>query len=342
MLKNKEIAEILKISPAAVSLALNNKHGVSEETRRRVIALRNGSVAAEFNSFQQQNLHASQLLFIVLKKHGNVICDTPFFMTLSETLHQQTSIEGYGLQVSYFEPKDDVEKYLHSLNVDRYDGILVLGTEAKSEDIGIILSLGRPTIVLDAWFDDQKVDCVLMDNENGVKQAMRYAGAQGHRKIGFIGSYVQANNFRDRYRAYRASLNELDIPFDERYVHFIHSTVDGASRDMQRILQNHPELPTLFFCANDLLAMGVMDALNRSGYMVPGDVSVIGFDDMPVSAHVNPPLTTVGFHTRKMARTAVKILVDRLRENNGEDGCMRCMVNADLKIRKSVSNLVQN
>lgn len=339
MMKNKEIAEILKISPAAVSLALNNKHGVSEETRRRVLALRNGSVAAEFNSLQQRNMNASQLLFIVLKKHGNVICDTPFFMTLSETLHQQTSIEGYGLQVSYFEPRDDVEKYLQSLNAARYDGILVLGTEAKAEDIAVIRALGKPTMVLDAWFDDQPVDCVLMDNESGVRQAMRYASAQGHRKIGFIGSYVQANNFRDRYRAYRAALNELELPFDGRYVHFIHSTVDGASREMQRILQDRPELPTLFVCANDLLAMGVMDALNRAGYAVPGDVSVIGFDDMPVSAHVNPPLTSVSFHTRKMAKMAVEILVGRIREDHGDDGHMRCMVNADLKIRKSVINL---
>lgn len=339
MLKNKEIAEILNISPAAVSLALNNKHGVSEETRRRVTALRNGSMAAEFNSIQQGNMNAPQMLFIVLKKHGNVICDTPFFMSLSETLHQQTAIAGYGLQVSYFKPGDALEHYLRTLNPGRYEGILVLATEAEAEDIETILSLGRPTVVLDAWFDSQKVDCVLMDNETGVCQAMRYAYAQGHRRIGFIGSYVQANNFRDRDLAYRAALNALGIPFDPRYVHYIHSTVDGASADMHRILEKQPELPTLFVCANDLVAMGVMDALNKDGYSVPDDVSIIGFDDMSVSAHLNPPLTSVGFHTRKIARTAVNILVERIRENGNADGFMRCLVNAELRVRRSVCAL---
>ena len=81
MLKNKEIADILKISPAAVSLALNNKYGVSEDTRRKVIALRNSSMAADYNDLQRRELNAPQILFLVLKKHGFVISDTPFNST---------------------------------------------------------------------------------------------------------------------------------------------------------------------------------------------------------------------------------------------------------------------
>lgn len=339
MLKNKEIAQILDISPAAVSLALNNKPGVSDELRRKVVALRNGSMAAEFNTIQQRIQHASQILFIVLKKHGNVITNTPFFMMLQETLYQQTAVEGYGLQVSHFDPRKDLKGFLDSLQVDQYDGVLVLGTEAEAGDIDAILKLGCPTVVLDAWFEGKTVDCVLMDNESGMRQAVRHAWDMGHRRIGYVDSSVPANNFLERYRAYRSELDMLGIPFEGKYVHLVHSTVDGASRDMKAILKKEPELPTIFVCANDLVAMGVMEALNEYRRSVPGDVSVIGFDDMDVSAHLNPPLTSVGFHTRRIAKIAVGTLVQRIKNGGSGRGCARYLVNAELKVRSSVKYL---
>lgn len=337
MLKNKDIAQILDISPAAVSLALNNKSGVSEELRRKIVALRNGSMAAEFNTIQEQNQNASQILFIVLKKNGNVISNTPFFLSLQETLYQQTAIESYGLQVSHFDPQENLKDFLNDLHVGRYDGILVLGTEAEQEDIDTVLSLGKPTVVLDAWFEGKNVDCVLMDNESGVRQAVHYAYERGHRKIGFVGSRVHANNFEERYRAYRSELDMLGIPCEKQYVYFVHSTVDGASCDMKKILNARPELPTLLICANDLIAMGVMEALNTYGYNVPKDVSVIGFDEMPVSAHLNPPLTSVGFHARSIARLAVHALVERIHNYGKMSSCARYLINAELKVRESVS-----
>ena len=181
MLRNKEIAQILNISPAAVSLALNNKHGVSEETRRRVLALRNSSVAADFTKLQFQNVHSGLILFVVFKKHGKVISDTPFFMSLSESLHQQTSIKGFGMQVSYFQPGTDLQSYLLSLEAGRYEGILLLGTEADADDVRAFLSLGKPLVVIDGFFPSENVDCVLMDNEDGIIQAVRHAYEMGHR-----------------------------------------------------------------------------------------------------------------------------------------------------------------
>lgn len=336
MLKNKEIAEILNISPAAVSLALNNRHGVSEDTRRRVFALRNGSMAAEFNDIQLQNISSGLILFLVLKKHGNVIGNTPFFMSLSEALHQQASIEGYGLQVSYFQPGTEIQKYLYSLNAGQYEGILVLGTEAEADDIRLIRALKKPTVVIDAWFDSEKPNCVLMDNESGICQAVRYAYTMGHRKIGFLGSYVHASNFEERFRAYRAVLESLGLTYAEKYVFSIHSTLDGASSDMFAILRSKPDLPTIFVCANDLVAMGAMDAMNKFGLNIPQDISVIGFDDMPTSAHMNPPLTSIRIHNRKIATLAVEVLTNMIRGDWQTEETVRCLVSVDLMRRSSV------
>lgn len=341
MIKNKEIAEILNISPSAVSLALNNRHGVSEETRRRVIALRSGSMAAEFNDLQLQNISRGLFLFIVLKKHGNVITNTPFFMSLSETLHQQAAVEGYGLQISYFQPGTDLQKYLYSLNVNQYEGLLVLGTEAEVADIRMIAALNKPTVILDSWFDSEKMDCVLMDNESGVNQAVHHAYSMGHRRIGFLNSYVNVNNFKERFKAYRSTMESLGLAFDEKYVYSIHSTLDGACADMCAILQKNPELPTVFVCANDLVAMGAINAMSKFGLNVPQDISVIGFDDMPVSAHLNPPLTSIRIHNRRIATLAVEMLTTKIRSDKPAKANLRCLVSVELMERESVKKLGQ-
>ena len=338
MLKNKEIAKMLNISPTAVSLALNNKAGVSEETRQRVIALRNGSMAADYNEMMQSNINAPQLLLLVIKKHGDVISETPFFMSLSETLHQQSAMEGFGLQAYYTKPHEDLQKCLYSINFARYEGILVLATEADQKDIEIIRRLGKPVLIIDSWVSGLDVDCVLMDNEQGVRQAVRYALSQGHRNIGYVGSYVHANNFSDRLFAYRGEIASLGLAYNPDVVYSIHSSLDGASRDMCKILEGKPELPSVLICVNDMVAMGVMDALTKFGYAIPGDISIIGFDNMTVSSHLNPPLTTVGFESRKIAKVSVSMLIKRIKEPK-DSGFMRCLIGTQLHVRDSVSHL---
>lgn len=338
MLKNKEIAKMLNISPTAVSLALNNKAGVSDETRQRVIALRNGSMAADYSEMMQSNINAPQLLLLVIKKHGDVISETPFFMSLSETLHQQAAMEGFGLQVYYTKPHEDLQKCLYSINFARYEGILVLATEADQKDIEIIKQLGKPVLIIDSWVNGLDVDCVLMDNEQGMRQAVRYAYAQGHRNIGYIGSYVYANNFSDRLFAYRGEIASLGLPYDPSIVYSIHSTLDGASQDMCRILEGKPDLPSVLICVNDMVAMGVMDALTKFGYGIPGDISIIGFDNMTVSSHLNPPLTTIGFESRKIAKVSVNMLIDRIKQPK-DSGFLRCLIGTQLHVRDSVSDL---
>ena len=335
MLRNKEIAQILNISPAAVSLALNNKHGVSEEKRRRVFALRNSSVAADFTKQQFQNIHSGLILFVVFKKHGKVISDTPFFMSLSESLHQQTSIKGFGLQVSYFQPGTDLQSYLLSLEAGRYEGILLLGTEADAEDIRAFLSLGKPLVVIDGWFPSEDVNCVLMDNEHGILQAVCHAYEMGHRRIGYLNSSVCVNNFKERFRAYRAALARLDLPYEEKYVFSLYSQFDGASEDMRAILNTHPSLPSVFVCANDLVALGAMDAATRFGLRVPDDLSFIGFDDMPTASHMKPALTSIRIYYRKIAATATALLADKISEHRAEES-VRCLVHVDLIRRESV------
>ncbi len=119
----------------------------------------------------------------------------------------------------------------------------------------------------------------------------------------------------------------------------IHSTLDGACADMCAILQKKPELPTVFVCANDLVAMGAINAMSKFGLSVPQDISVIGFDDMPVSAHMNPPLTSIRIHNRRIATLAVEMLTAKIRRDEPSKENLRCLVSVDLMERESVKKL---
>lgn len=340
MLKNKEIAEILNISPSAVSFAINNKSGVSEETRRKVLALKNTSIVAELNRVPNSNFQNGLLLFVVLKKHGNVIGNTPFFLTLSEALHQQSYLEGFGLQVIYCQPNENFDNIMSKyVSTNQYSGIILLATEASNKDILCMHSYNIPFIVIDGWFAKNKADCVLMDNWDGVIQATEYLFRMGHRDIGFIRSNVQCNNLEERHLAFQTGMSVLGLQIHDEYIFTVSTTIKRAADDMDLILKKSPKLPTAFICGNDIMAMGVIEALKKNGFRVPEDMSIIGFDDMPISAHYQPPLTTIHIHNRSIAKLAVEILASKINGKSRKNSTLRCLIGVELVIRESVKKI---
>ena len=113
--------------------------------------------------------------------------------------------------------------------------------------------------------------------------------------------------------------------------------MEGAYADMTSLLQTEPDLPTAFFADNDMIALGAVRALQQNGYQVPGDVSVVGFDDLPFCAISNPPLTTIKVYNREMGRAAVRRLVEMAK--HGADYCTKIQVRSSFVERESVRDL---
>lgn len=334
-LKAKDIAKKLSISPSAVSFVLNNKPGVSEETRRKVLKVIE-QMGYNTNIFSKSALtHNRNIRFVIYKKHGLVVSDTPFFSSLMEGIDREARSLGYNLIVTYIdENKDNLMKILHIIKVTSPDGIMLLATEMTKEDLKPFKKLNIPLLLLDSYFESENLDTVIINNIKGVYKATCYLAELGHIDIGYLHSSVWINNFDQRMIGFKKAINDKGLKLNKNFIFCLESTIDGSYKNMLRILENKPQLPTALFADNDIIAFGAIKAMKEFGIRIPQNVSVIGFDDMPFCEMIDPPLTTVMVYKQRMGMIALKRLVERIDETPAET--IKIEVGTTLIKRKSV------
>jgi len=334
-LKAKDIAKKLSISPTAVSFVLNNKPGVSEETRRKVLKVTkqmgyNTNILSKSALTHNRNIH-----FIIYKKHGLVISDTPFFSALMEGINREARSLGYNLVVTYIdENKDNLMKMLHIIKRTSPDGIMLLATEMTKKDLKPFKKLNIPLLLLDSYFESENLDTVIINNIEGVYKATCYLAELGHIDIGYLHSSVWINNFDQRMAGFKKAINHEGLKLNKNYIFCLESTINGSYKNMLKILENKPQLPTALFADNDIIAFGAIKAIKEFGIRIPQDISVVGFDNMPFCEMIEPPLTTVMVYKQRMGMIALKRLVERIDETPVET--IRIEVNTTLIKRKSV------
>lgn len=338
VLRVKDIANSLNISPATVSLVLNNKPGISEETRQKVLRFieQNGY---NTNALSKPALkHNKNIRFVVYKKHGLVVADTPFFSALMEGIDQEARNDGYNLIISYINETDNNKmEVLRILEENPADGILLLATEMQQEDLKSFFQLNQPMVLLDNHFPGEKLDTVVISNRQGVYEAVGHLFLKGHREIGYLHSVNRINNFDERESGFMEAIHDYGIKYSKRNTVILDSTLDGAYRDMSKLLQTDIKLPTAFFADNDIIAFGAVKALKERGFKLPDDISIIGFDDMPFCEMLEPSLTTLRVFKNRMGRLSVKRLIERIEENVEE--FVNIEVMTELVERKSVASL---
>ncbi len=337
MIKNKDIAKLLKISTATVSLARNNKPGVSEETKKNVQEIILDM--AEKEAQKQGALKGAQgtIAFVIHKKHGKVISDTPFFLTLTESIQNVAAAKNFNVNILHYNEDDDISNHLLRCCDESINGILLLASEMEASDLAPYFDCGKPAVILDSHYPDENLNTVIINNKDAVRKCVKYAYQMGHRKIGCLKSSVYTTNFVERYQGYLSTMRELGLEVEEEYIYHLRCTSDDAYDDMKQLLERGCKLPTLLIAGNDLLAIGALKALKEKGFSVPGDVSIIGFDDMPISRMMDPPLTSVRIFINEIAREAIKRLIERIQE---EDSCtIKIEVAGALMIRDSVKQL---
>lgn len=189
-------------------------------------------------------------------------------------------------------------------------------------------------VVLDCYYDDLDYDCVVINNSQGAYCAADYLVRMGHRRIGYLHSSVSISNFAERAAGYQKALEAYGISVEERYVLRLSPMSAQGYQDMVRILEQKPELADAYFADNDIIAAAAMKAFREYGYRVPEDISIVGFDDMPLCDIMNPPLSTMRVDKRQLGRTAVKCLLTRM--NGEKHGKMKIALQTALVCRESV------
>ncbi len=310
ILSNKEIARQLGISATAVSLARNNRPGVSQETRAKVMHLLNDSISQTLNSVDTTGL-ASPILFIIHKKHGRIIIEKPFFSELLSVVQLEASRYAYPLQVMYYLPEQNIELFIHQIKQTPCSGIILLATEMDEEDLTHYAQLNCPLILLDSRFDFAPYNSVTIDNAVGIMQGMQYAYAMGHRDIGYLRSSTPINNFAHRYDGYLKGKRILGLENRNTPEIFLGCSIETAYADMKKYLSNKDlqTLPSIFLCDLDYIAIGAVKALKEAGYSIPEDISILGFDDVPSAEIVEPALSTLRVNQEPLGKFTIQRLI---------------------------------
>ncbi|MDR2403616.1 MAG: LacI family DNA-binding transcriptional regulator [Spirochaetaceae bacterium] len=331
-----DIAKAAEVSPSAVSLALNNKSGVSDDVRQNIlrIAAQMGYKTIPAEPYRVSGNIVIKMLKIA--KHGHIVNErhNAFITEYLEGISEGAKKRKHKLEVSFFNAVQ-IQDIVEAQRGIAADGLIVLGTELNAHELSFFTELSCPIVFIDTYFPMAVFDCVDIDNDDGVFRSVQHLYNCGHRSIGLIRSAYETRNFRMREEGFREALEYFSLPVQEKYIVSVDPTFEKSTEDMNRFLAKHNVLPTAFFCMNDIIAYGCMKALRDHNYRIPEDVSVIGFDDLPSSAITEPPLTTVRVSTHQIGERALERLSDKINglvQGNPE----KILISGTLVVRNSV------
>jgi len=191
---------------------------------------------------------------------------------------------------------------------------------------------------LDGRSDRYAFDSVLINDTDAAAGAMEYLVEKGHTKIGYLRGDSRIQAFCSRETGYYQVLNKYGLPAKPEYIATVGTRIETAYRSMKEYLERVKEMPTAFFADNDVIAIGCMQAMKECGYSIPGDMSVIGFDDVAYGLVSDPPLSTVHVYKQELGARAVRELLS----NEGKDGRakVKIQVCAEFVERGSVREVI--
>ncbi len=308
----KELAARLNLSATAVSMALNNKPGVSADTRALVLkeAEKNGY---DFSRLSMKKNHSGDIYCIIYRAHNAILNYMPIFSELTDGIEEECRHNGYHLKIlQIYEKTDDLQKCIEDLHVSGCVGIVLLGTEAAASVCQSFLQLSVPVVMIDSYFATVDCSCVLINNMQGAYLATSYLISRCQKQPGHLCSSYRIENFTERTAGFTKAVREHGMSIGKSISHELSPSIEGAFADMLEIIDRGDTLAECYFADNDLIAIGAIKALKLRGYKIPDDIAVIGFDNISESRIIDPSLTTIDIPRKFMGQTAACQLIKQL------------------------------
>jgi DNA-binding LacI/PurR family transcriptional regulator len=337
-IKIKDIAKAANVSVATVSLVLNNKPGVGEATRQKILQITQSLINSTQGQFSLNEGAAKTIRFLKIIKHGHVLNrdHNVFIASYLDGLEAEARTKDYNLEVTTLETTGGTS-ISSALSHPNSQGLIVLGTELTEQDMSCFEPINIPMVFIDTEYEHLPFNFVDMNNLEATHQIIKYFIDHGHTQIGLIKTAVETGNFRLREQGFFNALQYYKISLNHSYIFQVDSTFDGAYQNMLQLLKKKSSLPTAFFASNDIIAYGCIKALKEFGLRVPEDISIIGFDDLPLSALMDPPLTTMKISKKRIGKIAMKLLLEKIESNASVSS--KIIIGSELVIRNSVKSL---
>jgi len=300
-----DVARKAGVSQSTVSRVFANSQLVSRETRDRIL-----SVADQLG--YQVNIMArglstqrSGLVAVVTGSARN-----PFYWDVLRQIDERLQAEGMHVMLVTVREGESIDAAIRKVHQYRVDGLLVLSAELSSKAIDECKDFGLPVVLFNRYVSSATVSAVSCDNAAAGRDVAQFLFNTQHRRFGFISGLQDSSTNKDRYEGYRDQIAKLGCP--PPLAETGDFTYEGGRQAVKRLLLQG-ERPDAIFCANDITAIGALDGIRVDLKLrVPEDVSIIGFDDIPMAAWGGIDLTTMRQESGRMVETAIEILKKRI------------------------------
>ncbi|PIB90479.1 LacI family transcriptional regulator [Caulobacter sp. FWC2] len=314
-LKMADIARMAGVSISTVSRALAGNPLIPKTLRDQIVEIAQTHGYVVNQSARSLRLRKTDTIGVIIPlvhEAGQMISD-PFFLEMFGRLADEITRRDYSVLLNKVVVTKPgwLDRIIQS---HRADGLVLIGQSTQHEALNLVADTYKPMVVWGAQQPGQRYCAVGSDNVQGGRLAAAHLAAAGRKRIAFLGG-VQAPEAAQRFEGYKRGLAEAGLPFDPALVVPTPFTMDEAQGAIAAFLATDVAFDAVF-AFSDVIALAAIGALTEAGKSVPGDVAVVGFDDIVLARHSNPPLTTIRQDLASGARSMVDLLFRRMA---GED-----------------------
>lgn len=328
----KDIANVLGITPSAVSKALNNHPRISQETKLAVKQI------AENLNYQPNHLASalrkgkSNLVGVIVPR-----ANSNFFSSVLENIEKLLNKEGYNVIISQSNESYDKEcKSIDTLLYTQVDGIIAsLANETVNfSHFEKIKKKGIPLILYDRGDNDIGVDYIGIDDYDSSHMVVEHLVKQNCKRIAHIGGYRHTRIFKNRILGFIDALTKHNLPNKEELILESALTLEDGRKKMELLL-NLPERPDAVYAASDYAALGALQVLQEHQINVPEDIALVGFSNEPFTSLLNPSISTVNQHSGDIGKRAAETFLKRVKQKNWKPSLTKNILKSELIIRDS-------
>ncbi|MEH7072929.1 LacI family DNA-binding transcriptional regulator [Neobacillus drentensis] len=309
----KDVAREANVAPSTVSRVIANNPRISEQTKRRVKEVM--EKLGYYPNLQARSLVAksTHTIGVIMPNSAYHAFRNPFFPEVLRGISMNAHENKYGIYLSTGSSEEEIhEEVLSMVMGRRVDGIILLYSRVNDRTMNYLEEIGFPfTVVGRPSINEERITFVDNDNICITKQVTNYLIEQGHKNIAYVGINPDFVVTNDRIAGYKAALTEAGLPVKGDY--FVHEKlVNEKGREAISSLMGLDVPPTAFVTQDDLMAYEIISHLEKFNIKVPDDISIVSFNNLSLSEHSKPPLTSVDIGTFQLGHVAAQCLIEKV------------------------------